>query len=153
MSPICGYMVWHVLNSAVHGHLKGFSSSFRGFYTSISSNAKLGHVMSCHVWYRLLCGMNVNKRLGKVLDVAQPEPPMVEKFMNTLKQRKEEEDHEACDNALFPHNKFVSHLQKRPKGTLKARSTGVNTLLDAEQIFIISECLVCMFCALRQKGV
>ena len=45
-----------------------------------------------------------------------------------------EEDHEACHNAFFPHNAVGSRLEKNPKGTLKARSTGVNALLEGEQI-------------------
>ena len=79
-------------------------------------NAILGHVMQCRVVCRFLCTMKVNKKPGKRLDAAQAEPPTVEKFINALKKTKEDEEREACDTALFPHNEAVSHLEKKPKG-------------------------------------
>ena len=42
----------------------------------------------------------------------------------------EEVDKEACDNAIFPLNAEVSHLEKKPKGTLKARNGGVKAVLE-----------------------
>ena len=68
--------------------------------------------MSCNVMPRkFLCTMNFNKKLGKPLGVAKPEPPTVEKFINALKKAKEDEEGEVCGTALFPHNEAVSHLK------------------------------------------
>ena len=78
--------------------------------------------------------MNVNKKLGKLIDAAQPEPPTTEKFINALRKTTQEEDKEACDAAIFPCNAEVALLGGETKGTLKARNGGVKAVLEFEGI-------------------
>ena len=69
--------------------------------------------------------MHMNKKLGKLIDAVQPGPPTTEKFISALKKNNEAVDKQACDNTIFPLNAEVSHLEKKPKGTLKAMNGGV----------------------------
>ena len=78
--------------------------------------------------------MNVNKKLGKLIDAAQPEPPTVEKLMDALRTTTRAEEREACDAALYPHNAEVAHMEKKPKGTVKARNAGVKAVLEFDGI-------------------
>ena len=73
--------------------------------------------------------MNVNKKLGKLIDAAQPEPPTTEKFINALRKTTQEEDKEACDTAIFPR------YAEEPKGTLKARNGGVKAVSNLRGYF------------------
>ena len=59
--------------------------------------------------------MNVNKKLGKVIDAAQPDPHTVEKFINALRKITQEEESGACDAAIFPRNAEVAHLEKNQR--------------------------------------
>ena len=58
----------------------------------------------------------------------------MDKFNNSLKLKKEAEEKQACDNGMFPHNVAVSHLEERPKGTVKTRNIGLKTILEFEEI-------------------
>jgi hypothetical protein len=78
--------------------------------------------------------MNVNKKLGKLIDAAQPEPPTVEKLMNALRTSTQAEEREACDAALYPHNAEVAHMEKKPKGTVKARNAAVKAVFEFDGI-------------------
>ena len=78
--------------------------------------------------------MNVNKKLVKLMDAAQPEPPTTEKIINPLRKKNEEVGKEACDNAIFRLNAEVSHLEKKLRGTLKTRNGGVKAVLEFEGI-------------------
>ena len=56
----------------------------------------------------------LRKKLGKLIDAAQPEPPTTEKIINALRKKTQQEDKEACDTAIFPLYAEVSHLEKKP---------------------------------------
>ena len=63
-----------------------------------------------------------------------PSPPTTEKIIDALRKKNEEVEKEACDNAIFLLHEEMSHLEKKPKGTLKARNGDVKAVLEFEGV-------------------
>ena len=69
----------------------------------------------------LLPTMNVNKKLGKLIDVAQPEPPTTEKFIYALWKKNQQEDKEACDNAITSTQRGGVPFGKETQGNIESK--------------------------------
>ena len=63
--------------------------------------------------------MNVNKKLGKLIDAAQPEPPTVEKLMNALRTTTQAEERfisAQCGGG--PHGRVATGARRDPGSAL-----------------------------------